>query len=89
MINEADFRYWLNAEQGQPILKGRRKKLDRVKAMLAEQFPGGVPDHYSRKALAAELVKDKGLGGSLDQKTLRAAIVEYDADRREGKQREG
>jgi hypothetical protein len=85
-VSEDDVVYWII--QAKPKLSlppsVRQGKLPRIKAMLAKLYPDGVPDPAlcSRKELQGRLVKDDPTLKSLDPKTLKAAIDEYNADRR-------
>jgi hypothetical protein len=59
-------------------------KQPRIKALLSEMFPKGVPDpaHCPRKTLKADLLKrDPGLN-PLDEATLKSAIDAYNSSLR-------
>ena len=74
MLNEEDFRYWLDPPtKSKP---GKRGKVPLIIDHLKEMHPHGVPDppDCPRKALRADLLaKDKRLG-PLDDATLKSAI---------------
>jgi hypothetical protein len=57
-------------------------KQPRIKALLAELFPNGVPDpaHCPRKALKADLLKRDPSLNPLDEATLKSAIEAYNSD---------
>ena len=85
-VSAQDFLYWLEKQpkpqtkvEAQSSEKGKRPK---IKRLLAEMYPNGVPDpaHCPRKALKADLLKrDKSLD-PLDEATLKIAIEEFNAE---------
>ena len=85
-VSVEDFVHWLVKQpkperkaKAAPSEKGKRPK---IKRLLAEMYPNGVPDpaHCPRKALKADLLKrDKSLD-PLDEATLKGAIEEYNSD---------
>jgi hypothetical protein len=85
-VSVHDFLYWL-AKQPKPQTKAtpepsEKGKRPKIKRLLAEMYPNGVPDpaHCPRKTLKADLLKrDKSLD-PLDEATLKAAIEEYNSD---------
>jgi len=78
-LSTADLsRHWVDLQNAPPQLVGKQP---RIKALLAEMFPNGVPDpaHCPRKALKADLLKrDPGLS-PLDEATLKSAIDAYNS----------
>jgi hypothetical protein len=56
-------------------------KQPRIRALLAELFPGGVPDpgHCPRKALKADLLRRDQSLNPLDEATLKSAIDAYNS----------
>jgi hypothetical protein len=83
-VDTKEFREWLR-QQPQAVQKpspAQRKALGkrpRIKVLLAEQYPNGVPDpsYCNRQTLAEELCKIDPALKPLDQGTLKAAIDEY------------
>jgi hypothetical protein len=57
-------------------------KQPRIKALLSEMYPEGVPDpaHCPRKALKADLLKRDPSLNPLDEATLKSAIEAYNSD---------
>jgi hypothetical protein len=89
MINETEFRDWLNKQpykdkQSAPAQKKARGKCPRIKALLAKDdfFPQRrVPDpaYCERKDLARKLLKADPTLTPLNQGTLKKAIDEYNS----------
>jgi hypothetical protein len=85
-VSEDDVVYWIIAAKPKLSLppSTRQGKVPRIKALLAKLYPNGVPDpaFANRKELQGRLVKDDPGLTPLDHKTLKAAIYEYNADRK-------
>jgi hypothetical protein len=83
-VSVSDLRGWLNQ---QPVRKGQRArkkalgKRPRIKLMLAERFPKGVPDpgYCNRQVLAKELCEIDPTLNPLDPDTLKTAIDEHNS----------
>jgi len=96
-VSEDDVVYWIFQARPKLVLPPtvRQGKIPRIKAMLVKLYPDGVPDPALciRKELQGRLLKDDPTLRSLDAKTLKIAIDEYNADnakeRADGKRREG
>ena len=85
-VSEDDVVYWIILAKPKLSLppSTRQGKVPRIIGHLKEMYPDGVPDPAlcSRKELQGRLVKaDPGLT-PLDHKTLKAAIDEYNANRK-------
>jgi hypothetical protein len=85
-VSEDDVVYWIILAKPKLSLppSTRQGKVPRIKARLAKLYPNGVPDpaFANRKELQGQLVKDDPSLTPLDHKTLKAAIDEYNADRK-------
>jgi hypothetical protein len=82
-INADDLRYPLESQRPAPKKQKALGKKPRVIKLLAEMFPGGVPDPgaYPRKTLRAKLIKCDASLKPLDYQTLKNSIDEYNASR--------
>jgi hypothetical protein len=85
-VSEDDVVYWIILAKPKLSLppSTRQGRVPRIGALLAKLCPDGVPDpaYCNRKELQGRLLKaDPGLN-PLDPKTLKAAIDEYNADRK-------
>jgi hypothetical protein len=78
-INADDLRYCLKSQRALPNKQKAVGKRPRVKKLLAEMFPGGVPDpgNYPRKRLKAELLERDPSLAPLDDETLKISIEEF------------
>jgi len=73
LVSNIDFYNWLNRQPANPTAGGKQSRLVRL---LAEMFPGGVPNRADcpREPLKAELLKRDPSLKPLDLKTLKTAI---------------
>jgi hypothetical protein len=82
-INVDDLNHWLKAQQAAPSKQKAVGKRPRIKKLLTEKFPNGVPEpgDYPRKDLRAELLERDPSLRPLDEATLKQAIDEFNDNR--------
>jgi hypothetical protein len=78
-VSKRDLRSWLNQ---QPTLPAAGGKQSRIRRLLAEMYPTGVPTRADcpRQPLTAELIKRDPSLSPLDPKTLRTAIDAFNRE---------